>query len=225
MQLTCRPGLFLAALFLLYAMTGQESRAGLIINGSFELGNFANTDDDSRPDLMLLLPGQVDLPGWSVVGNAGVHWMDSRLGTASPAVSHGFRSIDLQGLNPGNLTAFSTVFATTPGQSYTLTFDAYSGLGTGGPGGNNATVSVGSLSNQLFVGGIGPSLPSSFQSLSFDFQAIDAVTTLTFQVTASNGYGPVIDNVDVTAVPEPSSVVLLGISLIVAVGARRRNWR
>ena len=59
---------------------------------------------------------------------------------------------------------------------------------------------------------------------SFGFLATAASTTLTFQSLTGTGYGPVIDNVRVSSVPEPSTGLMLGCGLLGLTSARLRRF-
>lgn len=191
-----------------------QANANLVSNGSFELGSFNNTDGDPRPEIMLVTPGMANILGWTVAGSKGVHWQDYGPGNTTD----GRYSVDLQGENPpGMLSSISTTFATTLGASYLLGFDAFTGNLV-----NSAIVSVGSLAGQTFTGGgPAPALPfgSHFSHYEYEFTATGSTSTLLFQVARSDGFGPVIDNVVVTAVPdpkvvpEPQAYLLLGVGM------------
>lgn len=172
------------------------SARNLVANGSFESGSYNNLDADPRPSIMLVTPGMTSLEGWQVLGARGVHWIDEGPLTAS----QGNRYVDLQGEYPfGELSRLQTTFATTPGEKYRLSFDSFRGDNSS----NAATVSVGTLQNQAFVGprsaGYPPIAKPFFQTFEYDFTATSSSSVLSFVVTQSDGFGPNIDNVSVTA--------------------------
>ena len=189
--------------------------ANLLSNGSFELGNFNNTDPDPRPEIMLIPQGATNITGWTIQGSGGVHWVLDAI-----IASTGTYYLDLQGELANPLSSISTSFATTVGGLYRLSFDTFPG--TQGAL-NTGTVSAGSLQNQAFTGNVvpGPATHSSYTPLQYNFIATSITPTLTFRVTGTNGFGPVIDNVVVTEVPEPhtAAMFLLGLA---ALALRRR---
>jgi len=201
-----------------------QANANLVSNGSFELGEFNNIDGDPRPEVMLVTPGMPNIFGWTIVGEQGVHWLD--YGPAN--TTDGGRSLDLQGNNPPVLSSVSTTFSTQSGSSYRLSFDAFTGNVL-----NSATVSVGSLIGQAFTGGgPAPTFPfaSHFAHYTYRFDATDSLSTLLFQVSSSDGFGPVIDNVVVTAEPggpraasEPDTYLLLGSAIALLCVSRMRR--
>ena len=190
----------LGAVFLTFAST--QAQGSLITNGSFELGDYNNNDADNRPDIMLITPGMDNITGWNVTGALGVHWNSHPLGVTTD----GTHAVDLQGENPpGLLSSFWTEFATTEGASYVLSFDAFTGNSI-----NTATVSVGSLIDQSFTGG-GPGCPLTgtadtlFSHYQYAFTAVSTTSRLTFQVSSTDGFGPVIDNVSVATINDSDS--------------------
>jgi Protein of unknown function (DUF642) len=176
------------------------ANANLIPNGSFELGGYNNADADPRPEIMLVSPGMTNITGWSVQGPGGVHWIEG-----ADQASDGSLSIDLQGLVASPLSSMSTTFATNIGQQYRLTFDTFAGRTR-----NRGVVSVGNLQDQELLGPLKEDDVPVYGSSSHLFLATAATSTLTFRVTSSaNGYGPVIDNIAVVAVPEAGTAILL----------------
>lgn len=67
------------------------------------------------------------------------------------------------------------------------------------------------------------SLNMGWRPESFSFLASAASTTLSFESLTAGGYGPVIDNVRVGAVPEPSTWLMLGGGLLALAGLRARR--
>jgi hypothetical protein len=130
-----------------------------------------------------------NIVGWSVGGVKGVHWTRSSVQNTTD----GDRAIDLQGLDGPPFSSLSTTIPTIPGAPYSLSFDSSPGNTP-----NSAVVSCGSLTNQSFSGVVNPlGQPSVFTHYNFTFTALSSATTVLFQVTDSDGYGPVIDRVSV----------------------------
>jgi len=191
--------------------------ANLIQNGSFELGNYNNADADPRPEIMLVTPAMTSMTRWTIQGPGGVHWIEG-----ADQASHGNYSVDLQGLVANPLSSISTTFNTNIGQQYRLTFDTFAGRTE-----NLGTVSVGTLQNEELEGPLKVADIPVYGSFSHLFVATAETSTLTFRVTRStNGYGPVIDNVAVTAVPEAGTgiLLLLGLSTLVAFARRSEAY-
>ena len=171
---------------------------------------------------MRLENGATNITGWTISdGSLGVDWQDAALGGASTGEVHdGSFAVDLCGSNPpGTFCSLSTVFPTSIGGSYQLSFFAYTGNQL-----NAASVSVGSLVNQAFTGA-GPTSgpPAIFTMYTYNFIATSDSSTLTFQDTSSDGFGPVIDDVAVSAVPEPSSLALLAAGGLLMLRRRRQK--
>ena len=104
------------------------------------------------------------------------------------------------------------------GMSYNLTFYTAAALTTG----NSIKASMGGL----LLGTVNSFLPGGQWSLnSFSFTATNSSELLSLNWTNVNLSGPAsLDNVSVTAVPEPSTYVLFGLgALALVVAYRRRN--
>jgi choice-of-anchor C domain-containing protein len=192
--------------------------ASVIVNGSFESGTFSGGEFDT------LGAGSPNLTGWTVGGN-GIDWIGSYW-----QPSQGNRSVDLNALNTGSL---SQTFATTAGVIYKVTFDM-AGNPDGGPAVKTLTVgATGNAAQTYSFDTTGDSRPSmGWEGKTYFFTATGALTTLTFTstTTANSGnsgfpfaFGPALDNVSVTATPEPVSLVLFGGLLVGGAAVVRRR--
>lgn len=207
----------IASLFLISSpMTVQPVRAELILNGSFENESGGTPHD------------------WISTGNVQV--------TSSQGETDGLNALAFSFGNVPSNGAISQTFATTAGASYSLTFDfgkysigqpleiarlevdLFSGTGFDGP----------QILNQIVADGT-PSIgdPDSTDSSSvyspfqFGFTASGPTSTLRFTDVSDpqsfgGGFDAMLDNVNVSAVPEPSSIALIGLSILAIFAQRRR---
>ena len=168
------------------------------------------------------------LPGWTLANGPSIEVRNALVGTAEDGAN--FVELDSQA-NSG----MSQVLGTVTGQTYSLSF-YYSNR------------SLDTSYNSVFAGGI---VPVDSQGLSYDVGAGAVVvgaqpanttsdnawvhytttftatgpTTLTFEaVGTSDSWGSSLDNIEVSAVPEPAPFALMGAGLVLLAGlARRRN--
>jgi choice-of-anchor C domain-containing protein len=198
-----------AAFLGLMTMTAT-AQASLITNGSFESGTFDGASFDT------VNAGSNVITGWTVGGNS-VDWIG---GYWQP--KDGSRSIDLAGNGPGSL---SQSFATVSGQSYLVQY-WMAGNPDGAPTVKHLDASVVvDVSSSSFDDTGFTKANMGWTLKSFSFFANSTTSTLTFLDTDTGPYGPALDNVSVTAVPEPATwaMMILGFLGIGFVAYRRKS--
>ncbi len=155
-------------------------------NPSFETGTYV----DGGSGFEQLNAGDTSLDGWTV-DSGSVDW----IGTYWLA-QEGSMSIDMSGANAG---AISQTFATTIGNTYTVSF-ALSGNPAGGPAVKTLDVSAtgGAVSNYTYDVTGNDLTNMNWTQAEYSFLATSASTTLSFMSTTPGAFGPAIDNVVVT---------------------------
>jgi choice-of-anchor C domain-containing protein len=203
-------GVLLALATILSA--GQRAEADFIVNGSFEQGTV-----NPGSTFLTLAAGSTAITGWTVtpqsIDYVGGLWM----------ASDGTRSVDLSGNAPGGI---QQTFATTAGLTYSVLFDL-AGNPEGPPVLKTAEVSAAGKVQDFTFNTAGHSETSmGWTTMDFVFTATSSMTTLSFASLNATAFGPALDNVSVSVIPEPSSLALCGIAgaigVAVARGRRKR---
>ena len=220
------------AFAMLTACSGVSLQANAITNGSFEsplvaAGGF--TDFAS---------GSTGITGWTVVGAAGGVSIISGTLTqpcCSFPAEDGAQLLDLTGDGTNAVEGVEQTISTISGTNYTLTFwvgnvdNPGNGLGTT----STVNVNLGGLNGTLLDSVTNSSTNSTtltWQMFTTSFTAAGSTTTLDFlNGDPSNDNINGLDNIVVnatSAVPEPSSVALLGSALgVLAFWSRKRAYR
>jgi len=187
--------------------------AATIVNGSFETNTLTSAQSATLASqgFVTLSKGSTAITGWTVNGGTidyiGSYWK----------AALGDYSLDMSGNGNGSITQS---FATTPGQSYEVTFDL-AGNPQGSPTTKTLGVDVGGSPISLYTfdstGGTLSNL--GWTPESYVFEATTAISALTFSSLdgPSTAYGPALDNItDPSAVPETATwvMMLLGAGLL-----------
>ena len=200
---------FAGSALALLASTGWAAGPNLINNGGFESSSFSGS-------FTTFAAGSTGLTGWTIgqdsVDLINTYWVPSS----------GRYSIDLSGNNDGTI---SQSFATVAGQEYVVSFDMAANPYDDGDMLKFMQVGLSQQSMYTFSS-VGHTLQNmGWTTQSFVFIATNQSSTLHFAGMQESASGMALDNVSVTAVPEPETYAMLlaGLGLMGAVARRRRQ--
>jgi hypothetical protein len=189
-----------AAALLLSSLSFGASAANLLANGDFE----ADVGDVADGGYTVVNAGETTINSWTVTG-ISVDLIRNNYGFINNV------SVDLSG-SPGPGT-ISQSFAATAGTYYQLTWDYYKNSS-----GTDLTVSFGGVDHVYTpVNAITPG--------SLLWQATSTGPSVVAFSGGAGNAGPTIDNVVLTAVPEPETYAMLlaGLGVIGFLGKRRQR--
>ncbi|WCJ59512.1 choice-of-anchor C family protein [Fontisphaera persica] len=171
-----------------------------IINGSFEQGPTISGD------AQFVGAGSTVITGWTVTGHSvevlGPPWL----------ASDGQRAIDLSGYYAGGI---QQSFSTVAGVTYWVTFDL-SGNPAGGAQFKTVRVTIDSFQQDYSVDTANQTISTLiWHPIGFSFVASGTSATLSFTSLEGDCYGPLLDDVAVWPVPEPSSSLFAVATLVV----------
>jgi hypothetical protein len=194
----------LALLFAIGTFPAFADINNLVNNGGFEESTIALTNY-----YLTVNSGQSTITDWSVTGRS----VDI-VSTAFPSVNSdnwahsGVQGIDLAGTpGPGGV---EQSILTTAGVYYTFSFWASSNGGAIANG-----LQVGWNGETLAPTGISTPAQGTWEPFSYTVQATGSSTLISLSTPISGDAGPLVDDVNVH-VPEPTSILLLGMMLGVA---------
>ena len=178
--------------------TPAAASVNLLSNGSFESpvfgGSYTTVGTGGTVGAWTVDSGSIDL-----IGN---YWQ----------AQDGLQSVDMSGNGDGKI---SQTVNTTAGQQYRLSF-----WEAGNNDGGNAIKNLSALINNNQVGLFAFDTTGKTKSAmgwtqyTYDFVSAGGPTTVSFQGTEGNAYGAALDNVELKAVPEASTVMLFGMLFV-----------
>jgi MYXO-CTERM domain-containing protein len=199
----------------------MPARANLLTNGSFEAVTVTVADscDGVYPWCVRTAS---NTPGWAHTGD-GVDLVHTNYVQPPPVLlnpSHGLNFIDLN--QSGQLGGVTQTVTVLPGQTYRLELDA-AAWASNGVGGSMAFALVDTLSaTVLGQGTFTDNVGGTWQRQSLQAQALGGQMTVALYGLAAPAAGMGVDNVVLTAAPEPMSAGLLLAGLAGLAGWRRR---
>jgi hypothetical protein len=203
-----------------------SSSANLVTNGSFESGNYTYGSHGAPEEADALPNSSTTITGWTVGSQCDVCIVASG-NLASITPEDGNICLDLTGFQ--DALPYASITQTIPtqvGQQYALSFwlecdNNVPGNFTSYNGPVSVNASAGGASG-LFTNAI-TTEGNQWEEFTLPFTATSTSTPIAFTgELATGGRYLGLDNVSVTAVPEPASVGILGVGIVAVLSRRRR---
>jgi len=197
------------------ALGKPAAAQNLVLNGSFENG----AANPGGSFVTVTAGDSTSISNWTVTNGSvdyiGGYWQ----------AQSGSRSIDLSGGGAGTLAQQS--ISTISGQTYLVSF-WMAGNPDNLPSIKTLNASFGSTTQSFSFDDTGKTRNNmGWVNYSFFATTSGGPTMLQFQSTTATAYGPALDNVSVTAVPEPEEYAVMGMVSLTLCGlmvrARRRS--
>ena len=208
----------LAAAALGAVAMGAQASTNLLTDGDFESTGLSFADSSYCYAANIAAP-QCNAPTYAVNGWTGTTpvFMQSNSGPWGSPSDQSHTGIDLGGFNAAvqGTGALVSTFNFVAGDTYTLSWADANRLGYGGT--QTYSVTAGDNSLGEFTTGAGQ---WATHSITFTATGSDA---LIFQGLATNDSTSFIDNVSVTAVPEPAALLMMAIGTLGLLAWRRRS--
>ncbi|MBK7006396.1 MAG: choice-of-anchor C family protein [Burkholderiales bacterium] len=194
----------------LVACAAQAGATELVVNGGFESNTVLSGTFDT------FYNATQGLTGWNIDFNS-VDLVSSNYW--DPAA--GVNSLDLNGAKKSGI---SQILNTVAGQTYNLSFDL-AGNFEGSPVIKKMSINIGPHGLYSFDTTGKSKHNMGWEHYTTTFVAQSSSTALSFVSNVPGAYGSALDNISVTAVPEPETYAMLlaGLGVMGAIARRRNN--
>ncbi|MBC7504476.1 MAG: DUF642 domain-containing protein [Sandarakinorhabdus sp.] len=197
--------------------TSAQASTNLVVNGSFENGTAPGGA------AFLATNNTTSITGWKVL-STGINYVDNSMWDASD----GSRSVELA-TTAGNGGIWQRISGFAAGYRYRLTFNVSANPFDPAlrPKPSRVLVSVTGGVSEIYkytLNNINTAGNMLYDTVSYDFIASGAMQNVQLRAAVNTQYGPVIDAVNISVVPEVSTWAMLiaGFSLV-GLTSRRRN--